>query len=506
MRALLDDRVARVILLVALVLRVGFFVEVWHNDLDLTPCEQLDMIYLHQNALRIAEGDIRLEDPYVGGYADLRDKEYGPERYARLFSKHTYVESPGYLYFAALCERIGPRSPYTVVFVQELLDTLTCAFVYVIARRARGLAAARVALAASALCLECVAEAGFVLRESFIGFLATSFVLALESARARGCERGWFLAGVVFGAGWITKLSFSLVAPWVVLFAWLASGDAREPPGKRARARRTGGALARFGLGAALAIAPFAARNVSLGVRPLQMSTLALLNIAGRHNPQYSGLAEGSHTGYGYLKSILDSTDDTALGVWKATLALYPNPWIDFPAKLLKKFSYYWVAVDFWNNIRCSYLRLLSPWLGLCVCWWGVLGPWAAIGSVLALVRPDLRRPLLPTVIVFLAFGPATAMAGGVFTRYRMVSEPLACVLFATAIVETARAIRRKRALGPILLVVGIALHGLLRDHYPRPDFPLTKEWLLRYALTFPKERAQHHLVEGALTARVPDR
>jgi hypothetical protein len=225
------------------------------------------------------------------------------------------------------------------------------------------------------------------------------------------------------------------------------------------------------------------------------MSTLALVNVAARHNARYSGLSEPSHANYPLVHELIDKADDTSLGLWRTTIATYERPAVDFPLRLLEKFGYSWVAVDFWDNVRLSYLRRLSPWLGLCVVWWGVLAPWAAVGSALALARREHRRALLPLVLAFLALGPGIAVAAGVFTRYRMVAEPLACVLFATAIVDTARAIRRRQVLGAVLLVVGLSLHGACRDRWQPP---LPRSQLVLYANTFPHPAAKKYLAEQA--------
>jgi hypothetical protein len=124
---LFRDPIARVIWIVVLLLRIAFFAEVRMANLDITKNPQLDAIFLHDNAKAIAEGDIRLVHPLLGNYSAIRDKIYGPERYDRLFKPETYTDSPGYLYFAALCEFFGRGSPYAVVFVQLLLDALGCA-------------------------------------------------------------------------------------------------------------------------------------------------------------------------------------------------------------------------------------------------------------------------------------------------------------------------------------------------------------------------------------------
>ena len=55
MHQLLRDPVARLLLLVALLVRLSFALEVCSHRLDLSANDQLDMIFLHENAKRIAD-------------------------------------------------------------------------------------------------------------------------------------------------------------------------------------------------------------------------------------------------------------------------------------------------------------------------------------------------------------------------------------------------------------------------------------------------------------------
>jgi 4-amino-4-deoxy-L-arabinose transferase-like glycosyltransferase len=491
---LLRDSVARLFLLAALLIRLMFAYEVIAHDLDLSSNDQLDMIFLHQNAAQIASGDIRLVHPVLGHYADLRNKIYGPERYDRLFKPETYIDSPGYLYFAGACEAftfhtlpqrpaLAP-SPYSEIVVQLLLDAFGCALVYSIARRTYGLAEARVALAACALCLECVGEAGFVLRESLIAFLVTASVYTLERARNEG-PRSWILAGIVWGLGWSTKLTFVFLLPFVPFIA------GRKP-------RR----LAAFALGAVLPVLPFAARNVSLGIPPFQMSATSLQIIAQRNMAGYEGVGErvGRHE---EIRRILDASDETSLGVLAAAIRSHEHPLTDYPEQLGRKLFYFFAPIDFWNNIRVSYLRLLSPFLALCVVWWGVLSPFALVGFV----RAWTRRETLPLAAAFLALGIAPALVAGVYTRYRMVIEPISCVLFAATIVAAARGIHRGRLRWAGLVLALLAARvGVEARIFGWHGQQLPKAELVRYVTgTWPnKQAAMAYLLERVERSGAP--
>ncbi len=316
------------------------------------------------------------------------------------------------------------------------------------------------ALAACALCLECVGEAGFVLRESLIAFLVTASVYTLERARNEG-PRSWILAGIVWGLGWTTKLTFVFLLPFVPFIT-----------GRKPRS------LAAFALGALLPVMPFVARNVSVGVPPLQMSATSLQIIAQRNMAEYPGYGElvGRHDA---IRRVLDASDETSLGVLAAAIRSHEHPLVDYPKQLGRKLFYFFAPIDFWNNIRVSYLRLLSPYLALCVVWWGVLSPWALAG----LVRACIRREALALVAAFLALGVAPALVAGVYTRYRMVIEPIACVFFGATVVAAARSIRRSNVRGwgvwLVLLLVALRI-GMELAVFQGHEQPRLPKWELR--------------------------
>ena len=223
--------------------------------------------------------------------------------------------------------------------------------------------------------------------------------------------------------------------------------------------------------------------------------------IVQRNLPGYMGAAE--YARHAEVRAILERSDDTTLGAWVATVRSHPSA-RSYVDQLGRKLHFFWLGVDFWNNIRCSYLRLLSPILAACVVWWGVLGPWTALGVVRALASRARRRDALPLVAAFLSLGIATALASGVYTRYRMVVAPLACVLFALTVVDAATHISKKswlpRAVGAGVVLLGVVLHLAWRD--PQP--PLTPDALTGYvAGTWPhSRRARDHLLERVERSR----
>jgi hypothetical protein len=294
----------------------------------------------------------------------------------------------------------------------------------------------------------------------------------------------------------VTKLTFQFLLPFVPVIVLLAEGER----GRRPFARRLGA----FALGALLPILPFAARNVALGEPPLQMSTLGRSAIVQWNLPSYQGAAE--HMAHEEVHAILERSDDTLVGSYVAVVRAHPT-FGSYVALVGRKLAFFWMGVDFWNNISVSYLRYLSPDLEVCIFWWGVLSPWALLGLVIAIAHPERRRTMLPLIATFLALGLTTALVGGVYTRFRMVVEPIACVLFASTVVDVATLLRRSaprsRVAGVVLLGAALGLHALLRD--PQP--PRTRNALRGYIAGNwrPGTRAFSYLFGRADRARVPD-
>jgi hypothetical protein len=333
-----------------------------------------------------------------------------------------------------------------------------------------------------------VGHAGFVLRESFIAFLVTASVSELVRAREDGAARTWGMAGFLWGLGWTTKLTFFFMLPVALFFA-----------------RRDKKTFLAFVLGAALPILPFAIRNVSLGVPPLQMSATSLQIIAHRNMRGYVGAGErvGMHN---EIRKILDASDETSLGVLRAAIASHEHPATDYPAQLGRKLLFFFAPVDFWNNISVTWLGRLSPFLALCIVWWGVLSPWATVGIALNL----RRNRAYPLIAAFLALGVAPALIGGVYTRYRLVIEPIACCFFAAAIVEAARRIRTRGSLASGVLIIACAVALRVGTElatnavFGGPQAPITKELLVGYVNgTFPPD-GRNWLISRALRSSGP--
>lgn len=450
-RVLRSDRVALGLLAFGFVARCLVLLELWGAGVDVRSRVNIDAYYFDRAATRILAGDplVRERYYYTGLHPDVPDAPrynfstliLGEERHDEAFGPHTYFDYPGYWYFVAACYALGGRGSWTPMAAQELLDLAACALAYLVARRLFDRGVARVALALAVLHGPLAFYAGFLLRDSLIAaatMLLVYLAVRLESARS------WGGLGVAFAAAWILKGTFVLLLPFLLL---------RGPSPRR---------LAAFALGFALGVAPFAVRNVALGVPPLRMSTLVEASLVIYNRP---GAATRGHR-FDFAAARETSakmTHVSSLEALRVALADHPSP-LGLVRQSAERVGWHVAADDAWDNVRYSYLAPCLRSLALAPVRWKLLVPFVAIGAALALSR---RRAVLlgPP-----ALGVAMAAVGIALTRYRLHADHAHAILAAAGVVwllREARA-RRPRALlaAAAVLVIAIAAH----DPVPLPD------------------------------------
>jgi hypothetical protein len=450
-RELLRDRAALALLLVALLLRLGIAIEFQAHELDQTNLPWIDMRTIHENAVRVADGDVLLMDQFFGMHSYFRDFFFGPERYDAWFGPFQFYDAPLYVYsLGGAYKLLGTRSPVVVPFLHALLGTATCALVYLIGRRASGHATALVALALAAFMGELVFYGAFLLRETLLALLFTWAAYEVLRAQQEGGEGSWMRAGLAFGVSWLAKTSIVLVAPFVA--AALAVHGARQ--GRRAGLRAT----AAFALAALAPVVPFAERNVALGVRPLEFASGEITMIVKQNLPGLPGCGS----------IILDKrsppiiarlSSPSSLAALVETLKEHPgaSSWLGLEAR---KAAFFWAPFDIFDDVRFGHMRLLLRSLAPCVVTWALLGPLALVGAVLAL-RSRASAIAHGPVLGILWMGIGTALVVGAFTRYSVPCYPALAVLAAAPIVEVARRARAKQWLPAAAIALGVVACAL---------------------------------------------
>lgn len=478
------DRVALALLAVAAIVRALFLAETIGLGVDLRARPNVDARLYDHVARAIVAGDVALstppafpgsrwsapDQPFYGGCAVI----LGEERWRSAYPEHAYMDSPGYPYLvAAFYAAFGPGTS-AVYVAQELLDLAACAAVYLLALRLFDRTIARVALLLVALHGPLVFHAGFLLRDSVIASLGTLALLAAVRAQASGRARSWLVAGGVLGAAWLVKGSFSLLAPFVLVAAIDGTGPSR-------RSARVG-ALA---LGAALAVLPFAVRNVALGVPPLRMSRLEAVSVLAYNIPGAAtrGLSFDLESS---RRAALRCEELSSGAALRAAIAEHPGPgsWVRMA---LARVANALVADDPWDNVRYSFLSPCLASLQLAPVRWKLLEPLALVGLALAVI--DARRKLLVLAPIVAAL--AMIAVSVCTTRYRLPMDPFLALLAASGgawLYRQARA-RRPRALAVALAAVA----GTLALH--EPVGPPSRERIAGYVIgTFPEATARRLL------------
>ncbi|NOZ20692.1 MAG: hypothetical protein GXP25_06340 [Planctomycetes bacterium] len=131
-------------------------------------------------------------------------------------AKEAFAYAPGYVYFMAFFVGMG-ASPMVICLVQVLLGSLTCVFIYLIARRLFDPRVAAVAGVMAALYGPFLTHDIEFLSDSFGTFLYCAAALALLWAMAQPGIGTFALGGLLIGLRAIQRPNVLLLVPWVFL-------------------------------------------------------------------------------------------------------------------------------------------------------------------------------------------------------------------------------------------------------------------------------------------------
>ncbi len=461
---------------VALSLRAACFVE-----LAASPCfwlyewNQTDMNYFHSWALAIMEGDrwSRDVDPPLHLWHRRVAQQFAeryPQRWAAIVAR--YPDNPALALWRQWAGAHGtyqdPLYPYLLAGVYAALGVaagwiyaLQCfvgigslLLVYFITRRHFGDLAAVIAAGLTLLYAPLLFYEFTLLRATLITFFGLLIVVLLDRARWRRGMADWAVAGLVTGVAMVLKAHFMLMMPFGLLLL-ARTGMPRK--------RRMASASA-FILGVAAGFAPAVVRNVVVGAPALRTAgggaaTFALSNAAhsGYVAWDYDGAAEALAEGRGRLLPT----------VW-ATLKGHSSP-AGYLRLLGAKLAGVVRDLEEPNNANFYYARLYSNVLRRLPLTFGVLGPLAAVGIVLALRRRARVGPLLALI----ALNLIVLVGFMVFSRFRV---PLAAALLPFGGLTGAELVRalgtrrwgRAAGLGvavatPMLFTISVATAGAPR-------------------------------------------
>ena len=448
--------------LVALCLRLVYVADYGASvGIDYYLFEQTDNNTFHEWALNIAGGDWLCENqvhPHHKWTAEVAPERQWTEWYG---GRRVYHQAPLYPYLLGVVYYVLGPHPEAIRYLQAVMGAFTVLLVFLTARHYFGRAPA----AAAAFLLSFAGfhfyYDAFLLRENLIAFLTMLF-LYLASLAFRKERALWLVpAGLALGLGMVAKPNAILLAPLYVAALWWI----RRKTSLMSRLGRT----LLFGVAVLLPVAPFAARNASLGIPPLKMSTrgpTAFINgnLRGQTGIEWNPPAEKT-------RNILWESNYTLNRVIRETLRTYlDKPWA-WVQKQCEKTQAFLSSYEIPNNTNYYLIRSVSRTLSLGFVSYWFMASAALLGMVLLLPAAGRVWQLYGVVLTL----TAVTVLFFIVARFRQPMIPLFAIFAGYACVWTFRKIRDLR------LVAVLPALGL---------FAAILSWTSHDALTYENDRS----------------
>jgi 4-amino-4-deoxy-L-arabinose transferase-like glycosyltransferase len=405
--------------------------------------EQSDMYFFHEWGKRVAAGDLLgAPRPYHRWHGEVAQEVHrrehpgepfgdrqGQALWNRWLGTRAYYQDPLYAYLLGASYRVlGPRVE-PILLAQAGMGLAVAALVFALGWMLDGPWTALVAGLMAALYAPLIFYEGTLLRGVLQALLSLALIAAAQQALASARPGRWWLAAGLAGGllGMTHSTGLALVAALGGLLAW------------RERGRRRWRSLAVFAAGVCAALAPFAVRNVAVGLPPLVAPAYGPVNFivsnAADRNP-WLGFPISAQT-----DEILQATGGGLLPVIRATLATHPNvaSWLALELEKVLVFLNWRETVD---NINFAYYLLQAPLVSAVGVRFALVPPLALMGLLLA-GRQRLREntPLL----LGLASGVMIAVVFFTSSRLRLTTALLVIPFAALAVVEAARRLGARR-------------------------------------------------------------
>ena len=227
--------------------------------------------------------------PYVGSLsadAWVHDKWALEILGGQLVRHAAFYQSPFYPYFLAFFYKIFGHHPAGVLWLQVLVDSLSCALILRLGERCFGARAGLLAGLACALYRPFIFSTGLLTKETFVIFSTALFALLALRAGERGLKKDYLFCGLAAGLCALMRTNVLALVPAALFWFWLRRRGRAEP----ARKFLAAAALPLL-LGAALPILPAAVHNFAAS------RDLVLVNSTGGftffigNNPEATGTA-----------------------------------------------------------------------------------------------------------------------------------------------------------------------------------------------------------------------
>jgi 4-amino-4-deoxy-L-arabinose transferase-like glycosyltransferase len=368
--------------------------------------------------------------------------EPGRPLWEEWYGGRTFHQEPLYPYLVGATYAVFGPDPRWVFGWQVIVGALSVLLVWIAGRRFFGETVGALGGALAVLCGPLMYYDFVLLRPTLITAAGLALVLLLDAALRHGGARRWFLLGIASGAAVLLQTIFALYVAGAVAGALWTARRSRD------RAVRSAGALA---LGAALCMAPVAARNVAVGAPPLSLSSVGAVTFISS-NAADSRPDEGFRRSQAHGARIMAKTGGRFLPAAIEVLKTHDSP-ASYARLLWGKFAALWHWYEIPNNTNFYYFRLHSAVLRLLPVTFLVLGPLALAGL---LFWP--RRNAWPLHLLVLTH-VAAMMAFYVLSRFRVPLMAALIPFAALAVERIANGIARRRyaaaaaAMGALVLL-----------------------------------------------------
>ena len=389
-------------------------------------------------------GEVAAEAHRILGVREPFDETWARGQWNRWLGDRSFYQDPLFPYALALVYAAG-GAPWTALAAQAVLGVIVVGLVAFVACELWGAGVGLVAGTMAALYAPLIFYEGMLVRSTLQAVaLAGSVAAAVYATRAGRPAAWWAVSGAFAGLGVLAHATSALYT--VGLGVW--TGAAGLPDRRRS--------VLAYAAGIVIAVVPLVARNVAVGLPPLETSSARAVNVitalAVDAEPR-AGFHISAHTG-----RILAETGGRFLPTVRATLATHPGV-ASVAAQVGRKFLAFWEAREATDNASFEYFLLHASFLsavglrfaaiaplavaGLMFGGWksGRAAPlWIAAASTLAIAlvffpSSRVRFPIVVVLIPFAAHGLAVAVSSAMRGRYRRVAVLAAGGLVASLLV-----------------------------------------------------------------------
>ena len=251
-------------------LRLAYWFELRASDLRvLLFSESLDSYLYHRWAERIAGGDLMLGD-------------------------ELFTLSPMYSYLLAPIYKLGGSDMFAALLVQLLFGAVGILIMYAAGSLVFNRFVGILAAGFTAFYGQYLLTEGLILAVAFVPFLTAVFILWTAWALERGRPALLLVSGLIFGALFSLRPQYFPVVLFLPLFGLLLpfiwQRFIRRNEGQGRDWNRILLMLASGAVGAALMVAPFAARNLAATGKPVLLTISGGVNFYIGNNPSATGL------------------------------------------------------------------------------------------------------------------------------------------------------------------------------------------------------------------------